>query len=356
MKTSFISLLLIGVVLTRGTKGLYASNPDNTPSVSVADTDVAQDTIDLSKWELVWQDDFDYENERLDENWESQNGPSGHILCSRWRENAVVTDGLLHLVNRKEQRGGQHWTSGSVWTKRKFTYGYFECRYRYAAAPGTNNSFWLMTRGPNPTKGKRFEIDINEGHYPNEVNTNIHNWGDTTIGDDGRKTHPSFSKSFSFGARADYSVPLEIPVTTRRIRLISNNSTHFHIREIRIYGVTGGYYPDPLSETADLDAQDLVDFAKDVNRKITCSGLYDASTKPENVVDGRISTSWITQREGQKWIEFKWPTEKTIGCIQFINGWQKDGTWQGLISDYRLQYHNDSEWIDVSTFATLRRR
>lgn len=42
-----------------------------------------------------------------------------------------------------------------------------------------------MTRGQDPTEGKRFEIDINEGHYPNEVNTNIHNWTDVKTNADG---------------------------------------------------------------------------------------------------------------------------------------------------------------------------
>ena len=350
MKTLFILLSLIAATLFCETEGQCANNPDKGPSLPTADNEIVRDTIDLSQWDLVWEDDFDYENELLDENWESQNGPSGHILCSRWRENAVVADGLLYLVNKKEKRGGQEWTSGNIWTRRKFKYGYFECRYRYAAATGTNNSFWLMTRGPDPARGKRFEIDINEGHYPNEVNTNIHNWGDIIIADDGRKTHPTFPKRFSYGGRADYSVPLEIPVTTRRIRLISNNIAHFHIREVRIYSVTGKCYPNPLSETADQDVQGLVNFARDPNTRITCSGLYNTKTKPENVVDGKISTSWITQEEGEKWIEFEWLAEKTIGCTQFINGWQKNGTWRDLISDYKLQYHGNDEWIDISTF------
>jgi beta-glucanase (GH16 family) len=147
------------------------------------------------KWRLAWNDEFDGPDAKLDEKWESQNGPSGHILCSRWRENARVADGTLKLINRKEQRGGQDWTSGSIITKERFLYGYFECRYRYAAAEGTNNSFWLMTRGPEPSEGKRFEIDINEGHFPNEVNTNIHNWSDIKVVN-GRRVHPSWSRSF----------------------------------------------------------------------------------------------------------------------------------------------------------------
>jgi len=150
-----------------------------------------------NKWNLVWNDEFDQPDSQLDQKWESQNGPSGHILCSRWRENAVVSKGTLKLVNRKEKRGGQEWTSGNIWTKEQFQYGYYECRYRYAAAEGTNNSFWLMMKGIQPTEGKFFELDINEGHFPNSVNTNIHNWTDVTEVN-GKKTHPSASKGFKF--------------------------------------------------------------------------------------------------------------------------------------------------------------
>jgi len=152
-------------------------------------------------WQMIWSDDFDYQDPDLDKNWVAQNGPSGHILCSRWRENAIVENGLLFLKNKKENRGGQAWTSASIWTKKQFLYGYFECRYKYAAATGTNNSFWMMTTGYTPTAGKKFEIDINEGHYPAEVNTNLHNWTDVTTDPvTGKSTHPSSSKSFNFEA------------------------------------------------------------------------------------------------------------------------------------------------------------
>lgn len=126
--------------------------------------------------DLVWQDEFNGSADDLAARWSFQNGPSGHILCSRWRENALVTNGICRLLNKKETRAGQDWTSASVWTKKTFQYGYFECRYRYGGATGLNNSFWLMTQGGSPQTPGRFEIDINEGHFPNEVNMNIHNW------------------------------------------------------------------------------------------------------------------------------------------------------------------------------------
>ncbi|GGF36132.1 beta-glucanase [Echinicola rosea] len=150
------------------------------------------------KFKLVWEDDFNYPDAQLDVNWEAQNGPSGHILCSRWRENAEVKDGILYLKNKKENRAGQEWTSASIWTRRKFKYGYFECRYKYAAAEATNNSFWLMTKGASPTEGKRFELDINEGHYPNMVNTNIHNHTDLVLTESGKKTSMRNPEAFTF--------------------------------------------------------------------------------------------------------------------------------------------------------------
>lgn len=130
------------------------------------------------KWKLIFNDEFSGPLADVDPGWVFQNSPSLHTLCSRWRENASISNGILHLKARKETRGGQDWTAASLNTRRLFKYGYFECRYRYAKAPGTNNSFWLMTLEGSGAdkKGGKFEIDINEGHAPNKINMNIHNW------------------------------------------------------------------------------------------------------------------------------------------------------------------------------------
>lgn len=324
---------------------------DMTSSLSEGDSVDDVPDIDLSQWQLVWKDDFDYPSAQLDMNWDSQNGPSGHILCSRWRENAVVSDGVLHLINRKERRGGQDWTSGNIWTKKRFQYGYFECRYRYAEASGTNNSFWLMTQGPDPKHGKRFEIDINEGHYPNEVNTNIHNWSDITTLPNGKKTHPSDSKSFTFGTRHDYSYQLEIPVTTRKIRLTSNNGPHFHLREFRVFSENRGKYPPPMSPVADSEIRGLINHTRDPSMNVRSSGFYNDQTRNQHAVDGNIKTSWITQPDGEKWIEFEWPKDITVGCVQFINGWHdtKNREWLGMATDFKVQYHDGQDWVDIAS-------
>jgi len=306
---------------------------------------------DSSSWQLVWNDEFEYTDKELDKKWVSQNGPNGHILSSRWRENAVVSDGSLKLVNKKEKRGGQEWTSGNIWSKEQFQYGYFECRYKYAAAPATNNSFWLMTQGITPTEGKKFEIDINEGHYPNEVNTNVHNWSDFfMVGD--KKSHYSYSKGFHFGTKPDYTIQLEIPITTKKIRMVSNNPAHFNVGEFRVYNVNKAGYPDALSPTADKDVAGLINYVKDAATTINVSGVLkpESSFKKENIADGKIESRWTTQKEGEKWLEIEFSENKTVGCIQFLNGWFGNGGWQGLVSDYKVQYWDGKTWVDIATF------
>jgi len=301
------------------------------------------------KWQLKWNDEFDYPDILLDNSWYSANGPQTWILCSRWRENAVVSNGSLKLQNRKEVRGGQNWTSGSIWTKQQFLYGYYECRYKYAAATGTNNSFWLMSSSA-PTIGKKFEIDINEGHYPSEMATNIHNWTDViTNPTTGSQTHPSSSKSFSFKSGPDVTIQLEIPFTARKVRLTSNYASHFHIQEFRVYNVNAAGYPTAMSTTADTDVAGLVNFAREAQTKITSSGVYGAGYELPKAADGSLSSHWVSQTAGAKWLEFEFAADKTIGCIQFVSGWLNGTSYSNVLDDYKVQYYNGVEWIDIQS-------
>lgn len=304
----------------------------------------------LAKWNLAWSDEFDYADSKLDEHWTSQNSGSTHILSSRWRENAVVANGTLKLVNKKEKRGGNDWTSGNIWTKEQFRYGYFECRYRYAAAAGTNNSFWIMTTGKQPEGKKSFEIDINEGHYPNKVNTNIHNHSDSIVVN-GRKTHPTSSRSFSFGVRPDVTIQLENPVKTRKIRFSSKHSDHVHLGEFRIYNANPGGYPNAFSNTADKDKPGLVNFAAAKSTRITASGFVKAGQNISgNLVDGRNETRWTSQKDGGKWVEFEFSEDRVIGCVQFLNGYGRKNDWKNLLTDYEVAWHDGSRWVVISSF------
>jgi beta-glucanase (GH16 family) len=148
-----------------------------------------------SKWKLVFSDEFN--GSALDTlKWIPDNGPThpsptwmAEYLSTRWADNVVVSGGICHLVIRKQERvKGVPWTAASISTRQfRQQYGYFEARIRYAGASGVNNAFWLDTGAVNSGLGKHFEIDINEGHYPAEVNLNFHDWS-------GEKDHPDAKK------------------------------------------------------------------------------------------------------------------------------------------------------------------
>ncbi|MFY0628541.1 MAG: family 16 glycosylhydrolase [Reichenbachiella sp.] len=302
------------------------------------------DEIELSNWTLKWEDNFDYEDSKLDDNWTSQNGSSGHILCSRWRENAVVKDGILELKAIKENRGGQEWSCGNIWTKQAFKYGYFECKYKYAGASGTNNSFWLFSTSV-PISGPVLtcELDVNEGHYPNEVNTNVHHWQNGTTEND--------QLAYAEGLSPAYAQSFESPVKTNKIRFSSKNASHFHIREFRIYEPNEGCYPENLlAAGADSEVSGLTNLSRDSQVSIVASGVFRDDFKISSVTDSNPNTSWVSQSEGEKWLEFTWPTEKEIGHIQFINGWQSGSDWMALISDYKLEAWINDAWVEIGAY------
>ena len=135
------------------------------------------------EWVLTFSDEFN--SDEMDWSvWRSDASAPGHILSSRWPENVEVHDGALHLVIRKEERAGKEWTAASVWVRPEVfaqTYGYWEARYKYAETPGVNNSFWTYVLHAfnihkNPDTKTHYEIDINEGHYPNKINLNYHSF------------------------------------------------------------------------------------------------------------------------------------------------------------------------------------
>jgi len=314
--------------------------------------------IDLDNgWYLSWNDEFDYEDSQLDNNWISQNGPSGGmVICSRWRENAVVANGILELQAKKENRGGQEWTAASIWTKEKFHYGYYECKYKYAGATGTNNSFWMWTGYDIPEGEKAVELDPNEGHYPNKVNTNIHNWTDKH--EDG--SHDIWPEYFEMGGiekEVAYTHKLSTPINTNKIRFSSNHGSHFHIGEFRVYAPNANGYPkDATANGADNEVDGLVNHSRATGTTFSASGNYvidGRNTSPENVADGinlGAAASWITQKEGEKWLEISFSESKEVGCIQFTNGWLSGSTWKNLIDNYKIEYHNGHEWVEIADF------
>ncbi|MBQ2967812.1 MAG: S-layer homology domain-containing protein [Clostridia bacterium] len=133
------------------------------------------------EWVMTFNDEFN--GTEMDWSvWRSDSSSPGHIQSSRWPENVEVHDGAVHLVIRHEEKGGKEWTAGSVWVRPEVfaqKYGYWEARYKIAASSGINNSFWTYSSHTHNIHretgtGRHFELDINEGHYPNTVNMTYH--------------------------------------------------------------------------------------------------------------------------------------------------------------------------------------
>ena len=90
------------------------------------------------------------------------------------KENAVVKDGKLHIVAKKEQVGDFEYTSARIKTanKIKFTYGIVEAKITLPAKTAMWPAFWMM---PNDSKYGGWphsgEIDIMEANGKNEYGT-----------------------------------------------------------------------------------------------------------------------------------------------------------------------------------------
>lgn len=317
-------------------------------------------TIDLTKnWELNWSDEFNYPNQQLDENWVSQNGLTENpwVLSSRWRENALVEDGILHLKSKKENRGGeQDWTTGNVWTKRSFHYGYYEARYKYAGAYGTNNSFWFWPKQGVPAGQKACEIDINEGHYPNIINSNIHNWTDKYTLPNGTVWHDDNQLHHTLDGKPDHTITLGKAIKTKKVRLTSTNPSSIHLSEFRVFAPSKKGYPDALAKESKIKTTNHA-LAEDAS--LTTSGVFGRMwpnlAQDTFAIDDRLDTRWVSNKGGQKFIELNWKETKKIGAIQFVNGWLQEygaskGKYRNLMGDYKIEYHDGKEWVEIAHY------
>ena len=134
--------------------------------------------------ELVWSDEFD--GVELDtDRWEPQIGNGCALGICGWgnaelqfytTQNAVVDEGLLHIIAREQQYSGHSYTSSRLRTKEKaaWTSGRFEARMKLPKGQGIWPAFWMLPEvGGWPEAG---EIDIMEsiGHEPEWVHGTIH--------------------------------------------------------------------------------------------------------------------------------------------------------------------------------------
>lgn len=146
--------------------------------------------------EPVWRDEFEGPAGQLPDTgkWVFDQGTDWGNLQLEWDTDLpanVSLDGRGHLAitARRQQHGGQPYTSGRIKTKGRFerTYGRFEARIKLPRGQGIWPAFWMLGADidtvPWPDCG---EIDIMEyrGHEPDILWATIHgtgHWGDDAV-------------------------------------------------------------------------------------------------------------------------------------------------------------------------------
>ncbi len=133
--------------------------------------------------EPTWADEFNGTGAPDPSKWVYEIGNSGwgnnELQYYTRGENANVSNGILTIEARREDRNGAKYTSTRMTTKgfQDFLYGRVEANIKIPAGRGTWPAFWMLPTdnvyGNWPRSG---EIDIMEhvGYDPNEVHMSVH--------------------------------------------------------------------------------------------------------------------------------------------------------------------------------------
>jgi beta-glucanase (GH16 family) len=126
----------------------------------------------------------------------------------------IDDDSLTEMIDKWDSLGNyipylKHfdYTSGMIYSKRNFKYGYFETKVKIPACKGLNAAFWLY--GPNSCEIDVFEI---QGSTPNNAQMTLH-WKDLdSITNSRQSIYHSFSidsnfsqKEYTFGLKWKYN-------------------------------------------------------------------------------------------------------------------------------------------------------
>ena len=144
-------------------------------------------TTPTGTWELVWDEEFDYEGLPDSTKWSYDTDGNEYgwgnneaqFYTKGRKENAWVSDGVLTITARKENMEGKKYTSARLRTKGKgdWLYGRFEIRAQVPTGKGTWPAIWMLPTdwayGGWPASG---EIDImeNVGYDPDTIVGSAH--------------------------------------------------------------------------------------------------------------------------------------------------------------------------------------
>lgn len=166
----------------------------------------------VDNWKLVWSDEFNgtsldtsvWSYEIGNGNWGWGNGEVQYY--TNRTDNVRVSDGNLQIIAKKENYGGQQYTSGRIISKGKkyFKYGKMEARIKVENGnqDGVWPAYWMMGENMNEGVGWPYcgEIDIMEHANSNNYVGGCLHWN--TNGLKGDYSHGSYGSGFEGAERA----------------------------------------------------------------------------------------------------------------------------------------------------------
>ena len=241
-------------------------------------------------YELSWSDEF--EGDTLSSDWEPMIGDGSNYGIYRWgnneeqyykRENAVIYNGMLHIIAEKEQTSytddnGVHtydYSSARLRTKGKVvtTYGYIEARMKLPAGTGMWPAFWMLPENSFegqwwPTNG---EIDIMEarGRVLNKFGATIHT-GNASGQDVYRSRDFTFDDSNDITSFHRYGVEW------------TEDGFYFYIDGTLFFGVSPTTYQNGNSLYTSSSANAPFDRPFHILLNLAVGGNYDGGLKPND--------------------------------------------------------------------------
>ena len=195
-------------------------------------------------WRLAWADEFNGKEVDWKNTW--MNSPWVSWDFERNREMATIKDGKLHIkaAFKKDPKTGKiRGRTTSLYSRRRFSYGYYEARVRFTKKPGWWAAFWMLDEGRNLASGGGYEIDIFEDYSTRNgkgyVANNLHvNYG---IG------NRSYGYHFKVpGSMDDFYIvgckwtPFEVSVYING-KLVRSSSRHSPYQSVTYDGINHGF-------------------------------------------------------------------------------------------------------------------
>lgn len=156
-------------------------------AISFASCNSLKKTANSTKVKLVWSDEFNYTGLPDSTKWSFETKGNSYGWGNNEKQfytyndsaNAIVSNGTLKIIARKEIKENKQYTSARLSSSEKaeFQYGKFEIRAKLPAGKGTWPALWMLGKNRGTVKWPECgEIDIMEhvGYQKDSIYGTIH--------------------------------------------------------------------------------------------------------------------------------------------------------------------------------------